>query len=116
MSQIAARHTATQRVLVVTALAGAVGGGLLTAGVMSVVGRAETPEILRATVDSVDVDSGQVCLRRATGDTVDCYQAAVAGLTAGQSIDYALTTARTDPSQDGSGTQQVITWARPVSR
>ncbi len=102
------------RVVAVTAAAGLGVGAVLGVVGASLVNRAETPSVERAVVDSVDTDGGMACLRRGTGDQVDCFHSAVSGLSAGTSIDYSLTTAATDPSQPGSGTQQVITWAVPV--
>ncbi|MGG5257616.1 hypothetical protein [Phycicoccus avicenniae] len=105
---------ATTRVVTLAAAAGLGVGAVLGVVGTSLVNQAETPSVERAVIDSVDTDGGMVCLRQETGSQVDCFASAVAGLSAGDAIDYSLTTAATDPSAPGSGTHQVFTWAVPV--
>lgn len=76
---------------------------------------ADSTQIHVGTVDTFDPDSGVACL--SSGDEseqVSCYPSAVGTLAVGQKLRYALTPARTDPRQDGSGSLDVITWIEVV--
>ncbi|QKE84300.1 hypothetical protein [Arthrobacter sp. NEB 688] len=100
------------RMVLAAALAGGVVGVVLTVEAGATLGRGDRSTVERATVDSVEDGTGVVCLRRDDGDVVDCHPSAVPGLRAGDLVDYVLTPAAVDASQPGSGTVDVITWAR----
>lgn len=112
MSLDSTRPVAQTRATVVVGVVGLlVGVAVGVAGSALLPVRSSAPEVARAVIDSVEAGTGLVCLRRSEGDLVDCYPSSVQGLSAGATIDYALSTAAVDPRQDGGGTQQVIIWA-----